>query len=583
MATEADPAFLETATVFLGAAVLAVPIFKRAGLGSVIGYLAAGALIGPYGFALVADVETVVGFAEFGVVLLLFVIGLELRLSRLWRLRYEIFGLGLAQVLVTAGLLFPVLQLAGFGWKAALVIGSALSLSSTAFAVQLLRERGDLTRPYGDRSFSILLFQDLAIVPLLAMIAILAPYARGDALDPENAMIAVGALVALVLVVRYGMGPMLTVIARSKSDEVFTAAALLVVIGSALAMHAVGLSMAMGAFVAGVLMADTEYRHQLEADIEPFRGLLLGLFFMGFGMSVDWGLVAGAWWVVLGGALGLFALKGAALYGLSRLMRSDHFDAVRIAATLGQGGEFAFVMFAAAASDLVIDRLDASILSAVVTLSMVLTPFALKLADRQRPRDEDDEAADPHALEEAANTSILVAGFGRVGQVVARIMRMRGYDVTVIDNSTRLIRMGASMGATVYYGDARRLDVLKMAGAAEADMIFLCIDDRDGAKAAVEKIRHAFPEAVILADTYDRFSEVELREAGAHEVVRETFESAVELARRGLHRMGDGDVAEELLEEFRRRDQELARLQTQYGVQEGLQKLREKYTLDQPG
>ncbi len=582
MATEADPAFLETATVFLGAAVMAVPIFKRAGLGSVIGYLAAGALIGPYGLALVADVQTVVGFAEFGVVLLLFVIGLELRLGRLWRMRYEIFGLGLAQVLLTGALLFPVLRMAGFGWKPALVIGSALALSSTAFAVQLLRERGDLSRPYGDRAFSILLFQDLAIVPLLAMIAILAPYARGDGLQLENVALALGAVAALVLVVRYGMGPLLTVIARSKADEVFTAAALLVVIGSALAMHAVGLSMAMGAFIAGVLMADTEFRHQLETDIEPFRGLLLGLFFMGFGMSVDWGLVVDAWWVVLGGAFGLFAAKGLALYLLSRIGRSDHFDAVRIAATLGQGGEFAFVMFSAAVANLLIDREQGSILSAIVTLSMVLTPFALKLADRQRPKEEDGEA-DPHALEEAPNTRILVAGFGRVGQVVARVMRMRGYDVTVIDNSTRLIRMGASMGATVYYGDARRLDVLKMAGAGQADMIFLCIDDRDGAKAAVEKIRHAFPEALILADTYDRFSEVELREAGAHEVVRETFESAVELARRGLHRMGDGDVAADLIEEFRRRDAELARLQTQYGVQEGLQKLREKYTLDQPG
>ncbi|MDF2231537.1 monovalent cation:proton antiporter-2 (CPA2) family protein [Albimonas sp. CAU 1670] len=582
MATEADPAFLETATVFLGAAVLAVPIFKRAGLGSVIGYLAAGALIGPYGLALVSDVQTVVGFAEFGVVLLLFVIGLELRLGRLWRMRYEIFGLGLAQVVLTGALLFPLLRMVGFGWRGALVLGGALALSSTAFAVQLLRERGDLTRPYGDRSFSILLFQDLAIVPLLAMIAILAPFARGDALDPQNALLALGAVAALIVVVRYGMGPLLTVIARSKADEVFTAAALLVVIGSALAMHAVGLSMAMGAFIAGVLMADTEFRHQLETDIEPFRGLLLGLFFMGFGMSVDWSLVAGAWWVVLGGAFGLFAIKGLALYTLARIARSDQFDAVRIAATLGQGGEFAFVMFSAATSNLLIGREEGSILSAIVTLSMVLTPFAIKLADRQRPR-EDDGEADGRALEEAENTSILVAGFGRVGQVVARVMRMRGYDVTVIDNSTRLIRMGASMGATVYYGDARRLDVLKMAGAAQADMIFLCIDDRDGAKAAVEKIRAAFPEAFILADTYDRFSEVELREAGAHEVVRETFESAVELARRGLHRMGDGDVAEDLIAEFRRRDAELARLQTQYGVQEGLQKLREKYTLDQPG
>ena len=582
MAAGTDPNFLQTAAVFLGAAVVAVPLFKKLGLGSVIGYLAAGAAIGPFGLGLVSEVETVIGFAEFGVVLLLFVIGLELRPARLWRLRVEIFGLGLAQVAITGALIFPVLRLAGFGWRGALVIGLALALSSTAFAVQLLRERGDLTRPYGDRAFSILLFQDLAIVPLLALIAILAPFARGDALELETAAIALGVLAALVLALRYGMGPLLTLIARTKADEVFTAAALLVVIGASLAMHAVGLSMAMGAFIAGVLMAETEFRHQLETDIEPFRGLLLGLFFMGFGMTVDWTLVAANWWIVIGGAFGLFALKGATLYALARLMKSDHFDAVRIAATLGQGGEFAFVMFSAAAANFLLTDQRASLLSAVVTLSMVLTPFALKLADRQRPKEEEGEG-DPHALEEAPNTRILVAGFGRVGQVVARVMRLRGYDVTVIDNSPRLIRMGASMGATVYYGDARRLDVLKSAGAAQCDMIFLCIDDRDGAKAAVEKIHAAFPQAVILADTYDRFSEWELREAGAHEVVRETFESAVELARRGLHRMGDGGVAEELIEEFRKRDAELARLQTQYGVQEGLQKLREKYTLDSPG
>ncbi|MEE3100947.1 MAG: monovalent cation:proton antiporter-2 (CPA2) family protein, partial [Pseudomonadota bacterium] len=329
MAAGVETGFLETAAVFLGAAVVAVPVFNRLGLGSVIGYLAAGAAIGPFGLRLVGEVETVVAFAEFGVVLLLFVIGLELRPARLWRLRVEIFGLGLAQVLLTAAAFFPLLDALGFEWRSALVVGSALALSSTAFAVQILRDKGDLTRPYGDRAFSILLFQDLAIVPLLALVAVLAPFAGGETLDWKTMALALAAIAGLLIAMRYGMGPLLTLIARTRADEVFTAAALLVVIAAALLMHAVGLSMAMGAFIAGVMMADTEYRHQLETDIEPFRGLLLGLFFMGFGMTVDWPLVAQWWWLVIGGALSVFALKGAILYALARLMRSPHFDALR--------------------------------------------------------------------------------------------------------------------------------------------------------------------------------------------------------------------------------------------------------------
>jgi voltage-gated potassium channel Kch len=340
--------------------------------------------------------------------------------------------------------------------------------------------------------------------------------------------------------------------------------------------------MAMGAFIAGVVMAETEFRHQLETDIEPFRGLLLGLFFMSFGMILDWPLVARNWWIVAGGAAGLFALKAVVLWALSRAMGSPQFDALRIAATLGQGGEFAFVMFSAAFATGILSALEQSVLGAVVTLSMVITPFALRLADRRQPA-EVESADGVDDVSKAPKARIIVAGFGRVGQVVARIMRLRGYDVTLIDKSLRPIKRGETFGNKVYYGDARRVDVLKSAGAAEADIIFLCIDDRDGAKAAVERIRHAFPETAIFADTYDRFSEWDLREAGAHVVVRETFESAVELARRGLHHLGDGKLAEDLIEEFRRRDAELARLQNEYGAREGLEKLRERYSLEAPG
>ncbi|MEM6440768.1 MAG: monovalent cation:proton antiporter-2 (CPA2) family protein [Pseudomonadota bacterium] len=585
MAAGAETGFLETAAVFLGAAVVAVPLFKRLQMGSVIGYLAAGAAIGPFGLRLVSEVETVVGFAEFGVVLLLFVIGLELRPARLWRLRVEIFGLGAAQVGATTAALIVPLLIFGFGFGPALSVASALALSSTAFAVQLLRERGELSLPFGNRAFSILLFQDLAIVPLLALVTILAPGGdEGGMSGTQQFVVAVAAVGALILVARFGLQPLFVLVARSKADEVFTATALLVVIGSSLLMHAVGLSMAMGAFIAGVLLAETEFRHQLEADIEPFRGLLLGLFFMSFGMTIDWSVVAAHWATVLFGSLGLFAVKGAILHRLTRWMGSPHEDGLRIAATLGQGGEFAFVLFAAAVLSGLLDSETRSILSALVTASMVVTPFAIRGVERLLPDGEEEaEGEDMKDVSHAPKTSILVAGFGRVGQVVARVMRLRGYDVTLIDNSPRRIRMAATFGNQVYYGDATRTDVLRTAGAETADIIFLCIDDRDGAREAVARIRERFPNARIFVDTYDRFSEWELREAGAHEVVRETFESAVALARLGLEAMGDGEVADDLIEEFRKRDAELARLQNEYGAEAGLEKLREKYSLETPG
>jgi Kef-type K+ transport system membrane component KefB/voltage-gated potassium channel Kch len=483
--------------------------------------------------------------------------------------------------------LFALDLLFGFSWQAALVIATALALSSTAFGVQILREKGDMASAYGTRAFSILLFQDIAIVPLLALVAVLSPGAAGEGMDWTTAAAAVGAVVALILVGRFGLRPLFTLVARAKADEVFTASALLVVVGSALLMHAVGLSMAMGAFIAGVLLAETEFRHQLETDIEPFRGLLLGLFFMSFGMTVDWSLVIENIFVVLGGAVGLFALKAALLAALAAMMGSPRRDALRIGATLGQGGEFGFVLFAAAAATGLLSTETRSLLTAVVTISMLLTPFAIRAAERAVPHgdaEDHEEGLDRlDGAKHAPKARIIVAGFGRVGQVVARVMRLRGYDVTLIDNSPRRIRMAATFGNQVYYGDASRLDVLRSAGGESADIIFLCIDDRDGARDAVSRIRERFPDAAIFADTYDRFSEWELREAGATDVVRETFESAVELARRGLHHLGDADVAEELIEEFRRRDAELARLQNEYGAHAGLEKLREKYSLEAPG
>jgi monovalent cation:proton antiporter-2 (CPA2) family protein len=577
MVTASDP-FLTASVVLLGSAVVAVPLMKRLRLGSVIGYLCAGAVIGPFGLGLIGEVGTVLHIAEFGVVLLLFVIGLELKPTRLWRLRHDIFGLGALQVLVTGALLALVLVALGQAVPAAVVAGLALALSSTAFGVQILRERKALALPYGDRTFSILLFQDLAVVPLLALVAVLRPGAEGGAVTLAGIAVPVVALAGLVAVLRFGLEPAFTLIARSGTSEIFTAAALLIVAGSAFIMEAVGLSMALGAFVAGVLLAESDFRHQLETDIEPFRGILLGLFFMGFGMTLDWSLIARHWWVVLAGAAGLFAAKALVLFALSRLFGSDGRDAARIAATIGQGGEFAFVIVSiSAASSLLLGDVP-TLLSAIVTLSMVLTPLAVMLADRW-PEPHDDKG-DITGAGEADHAEVIIAGFGRVGQVIARVMALRGHTLTLIDNSPRRIRMARQFGSHVYYGDATRLDVLASAGAETADIIFLCVDDRDGARTAVERLRERFPDAKIFADTYDRFSEIELWVAGADHVVRETRESAIALARQGLVALGDAAVADEVIEEYRRQDSTRLHAEVAERLEKGLEKMRRAYEVE---
>lgn len=583
MATEAvsDPLLL-SAAIFLGSALLAVPLFKRLGLGSVLGYLAAGAVIGPYGLGLFSDVDGILHFAEFGVVLLLFIIGLELKPARLWRLRSDIFGLGSLQILISGAAIAGFCILVGLPTPVAIVAGGALALSSTAFGVQILREKQDLNAPYGDRTFSILLAQDLAIVPLFTLVAFLGPATTMEGNMWTQGGIAIGAVVALYVAIRYLIHPFFRVIAATGSNELFLSAALFLVIGAALLMDVAGLSMALGAFIAGVLLAESEFRHQLETDIEPFRGLLLGLFFMGFGMTLDWSLIIANWWIVIGGAFGLFVAKGIILYALARLFKSPHDDALRISATIGQGGEFAFVMVSLATAAGIMSGTIPAILSAIVTLSMVVTPAALALADWRITRSEAEEDTDgmdgPEASEESR---VIIAGFGRVGQIVARLLRMRGIEVTIIDNSPRRIRIAETFGTRIYFGDARRLDILESAGAADADMLFLCINDRSGAVETVEKLRERFPDLRIFANTYDRFSENLMRAAGADFVIRETFESALVLARHGLDELGHAEVCDDLIDEFRRRDEERLQLETQYGMVKALEMLREKYALDE--
>ncbi|MEL6584268.1 MAG: monovalent cation:proton antiporter-2 (CPA2) family protein [Pseudomonadota bacterium] len=576
----ADP-ILVTSAVFLTAAVVAVPIFQRIKLGSVLGYLAAGAVIGPFGLGVINDVGTVLHIAEFGVVMLLFVIGLELKPARLWRLRKDIFGLGLSQIVVTGVLIAGISYWAGLGVSAAIVVGGALALSSTAFGVQILRERRELSTPYGDRTFSILLCQDLAIVPLFALVAFLAPNAEGSGNLGLEIAIALGAIGGLYFSVRYLLRPAFHAIAEAGSSEIFTATALLVVVGSALAMQAVGLSMALGAFIAGVLLAESEFRHQLETDIEPFRGLLLGLFFMGFGMTLDWGLIAENWLLIIGSAVGLFAMKAALLYGLTRIAGSNHLDSLRISATIGQGGEFAFVMITLAIAAGVFTGSLPSILSAIVTLSMIVTPAAVMAVDWYERRITGDEVEDLKTVEDAENCKVIVAGFGRVGQVVARIISSRGFDVTLIDGSPRRIRVAQTFGNEVFFGDARRLDILESAGAGEADLLFLCINDRDGAVETVDKVKNRWPDLKVYAETYDRFSEMAMRRSGVDFAVRQTYESAIKLAGAGLKELGElPETVEDIIEEFRRRDFELLELQTEYGADAGVQILRDRYRID---
>ncbi|WP_340107489.1 monovalent cation:proton antiporter-2 (CPA2) family protein [Pikeienuella sp. HZG-20] len=572
----ADPLLIE-ASAFLGATVLAVPLFKRLGLGSILGYLAAGALVGPFGLKLLPDVLAVRHISEFGVVLLLFVIGLELQPRRLWRLRAEIFGLGFAQVTLTALALAGLGWLVGGSWGAAAVIGLALALSSTAFGIQILRDQKALSTPYGDRAFSILLFQDIAVVPILALTTVIGGASAGMTLN--DAYVAIAALLGLFLVGHFGLKHVFRLIALVRADEVFTAAALLVVALAALAMQWAGLSMALGAFIAGVLLAGTEFRHQLESDIEPFRALFLGLFFVGVGMSVDWGVAAAWWWLVISGALALFAVKMAVLFGLTRAFGSGREDSLRIAATLGQAGEFGFVVFALAASDRLITSEEESVLTIAVALSMAMTPFVVKGVERWLARvaqkREDDALIKENG--EIPPASIIVAGFGRFGQVVARIMRMRGYSVTLIDNAPRRIRLARTFGSEVFYGDATKPDVMKASGAETAEAIFFCINDREGVKLAVQRLKHRYPHVTFFVAAYDRFQELELRAAGADYVIRETRESAISLASDCLRAMGDEAAVDEIIEEFRRRDAELLRLQAEHGMEEGAEKMRIRY------
>jgi len=562
---------LVEAATFLAAAVVAVPVFQRLGLGSVLGYLAAGVAIGPFGLALIADPDSILRLSEFGVVLLLFLIGLELKPARLWSLRGDIFALGLAQLLLTGGLLAAAGLAFGLSAPVAVVAGLALALSSTAFALQILDERGERNTAMGTRAFSILLLQDLAIVPLLALVGLLAAGPVRDGIAWQDIAIVLGTLLGFIVVGKLALNPALRLIARCGSSEIFAAAALLLVIGAALLMAQVGLSMALGAFLAGVLLADSEYRHQLEADIQPYRSLLLGLFFMAVGMSVDWLLVLTHWPLVLAGVIALLAVKGGVLFLLCRLFGSSTAEALRIAAILPQGGEFAFVLFSVAVAQGLMAAGLANLLTAGVTLSMAATPLVGLLAERLLRRMRANKApALPDGPEAAEVGEVIVAGFGRVGQIVAQLMAARGIGVTAVDHDPGRIDIARRYGNKVYFGDVRRLDVLEAAGAADARAIFLCVDDPAAVNEAVDRLRGRFPNAALLVRAFDRNHVLQLMQRDVDDSVRETFESSIALGLQGLRQLGvDGPQLEAIEQEFRRRDRERLAVQQVEGEYAG--------------
>ncbi len=565
MAAEASNDLLEVVAL-LGAAVVMVPLFRRAGLGSVLGYLAAGLLIGPFGFGWFANPQSILHVAELGVVMFLFVIGLEMRPSHLWNLRRQIFGLGTLQIATCAVLLTCAGRLLGWNWPVAFVAGAGFVMTSTAIVMQLLGERGDVASPRGQKIVSILLFEDLLIVPLLALVAFMSPLPPEAGAASRWGAIGIGVASLAVLVVAgvFLLNPLFRLLAAARAREVMTAAALLVVLGAALLMQLGGLSMAMGAFLAGVLLSESVFRHQIEADIEPFRGILLGLFFLGVGMALDLDVVARNA-ALIGTCVALFMLlKAGGIYVVARLLRTSHRDALDRAVLMAQGGEFAFVLFAAAASAGVIGAEVSANLTAVVVLSMVLTPLVEIAVRRLLPK------AKPSldGVEEVAGQSgsVLIIGFGRFGQVMSQALLARDVDVTIIDTDIEMIQSAAEFGFKVYYGDGTRLDVLHASGAGSARAIAVCIDDRHAANRIVELARTAFPHAKLLVRSFDREHSLALVAAGVDFQIRETFESAVQFGEAVSREIGvDEAEAARISAEVRRLDAERFELELAAG------------------
>ena len=558
MSSEAHSISLIAPVVLLAAAVIAVPIFKRIGLGSVLGYLIAGLIIGPFGFAFFHDSTSILHIAELGVVMYLFVIGLEMQPSHLWGLRREIFGLGTLQIVACATALTGVGLLFGFTWQVAFIGAACFVLTSTAIVMQLLGDRGDIAQPQGQKIVAILLFEDLLIVPLLAIVAFMAPnhVVESTSARLENIGIGLIAIAGLIAAGYWLLNPLFRFLAAAKAREVMTAAALLVVLGAALLMQVSGLSMAMGAFLAGVLLSESTFRHQIEADIEPFRGLLLGLFFLGVGMSLDLSVVAQNWQLILSGVLAMMFAKALMIYIVARITKSSHTEALDRALLMAQGGEFAFVLFAAALSAQVIDNTIKSNLTAIIVLSMVLTPI-LGIIFKRFTQTKDEINLDNVNVADGLSGSILMIGFGRFGQVTSQLLLARGVDVTIIDNDIDMIQNAEKFGFKIYYGDGSRLDILHASGAATAQAIVVCVDSKETTNRIVELVTHEFPLAKLLVRSYDREHSLYLVKQKVDYMIRETFESAIKFGGVILQELGvDEDEVQRIADEIRERDNE---------------------------
>lgn len=547
--------FLEQALIYLAAAVIAVPIAKRLGLGAVLGFLVAGIIIGPWGLKLIAEVETVLHFAEFGVVLLLFLVGLELNPNKLLAMRGPIFGAGSLQVAGTIVAVAAIGVLVGAPLTTALVAGMGFAMSSTAIALASLGERGLLNTDGGRLSFAVLLFQDLAVIPLMLVLALLQP-GGGSSMDGLAVIKAIGIIALVIVGGRYLLRPVLRYVAGTGMREIFIAFALLLVIGIALAMQAVGLSMALGTFLAGVLLADSEYRHELELDIEPFKGLLLGLFFIAVGMSVDLGLFLRSPLLVVGLALAIVLVKIGLLLGVARSFRVRGADAVVVALYLSQVGEFAFVLFGAAGAQKVLPRETIDVLNAATAASMLTTPLLVFAFERwAAPRMGRADAKPADAIDE--HNPVIIAGFGRFGQVVTRLLHGLGIGTTVVDHDPNQIELVRRFGYRAYYGDATRIDLLESAGAARARLMIVAVDDPDAARRIVSLAREHFPSLAIVARARSRSDAFEFHGQGVA-YVRETFRSSLEAGELALRQLGFGAyAARRAAEHFRRHDQAL--------------------------
>ena len=582
-----DVGFLLLPLVLLAAAVVSVPIARLLRLSPIVAYLAAGVVIGPFGIALIRDPQTIITVAELGVVLLLFLIGLELELSRLLAMRRAIFGLGAAQLVLTAATLGGIGVATGLAsWRGAIVAALALAMSASAIALKILEERGDLQQTYGQRAFAILLFQDLSVVPLLALVPLLAP-GSDTHVSFADAALSVGKIVAAIAFVviagRYLLNPVLRLLAGTGAREVMTAGALLVVLGAAALIQAAGMSMALGAFLAGMMLAESNYRHELEADIEPFRGLLLALFFMGVGMSIDMTVVVANLGLIAGATIAITVLKIVVVWALFLPICATHREALRAGAVLTAADEFAFVLIPLGVAVGALTGPQGNLFAAIAAATMLIaTPVASlvdllihRLGHERGVREADDF--------DGVRGSALLIGFGRFGQIVAQCLLAEGVDVTTIDNDTEALQAATRFGFKVYYGDGERLDVLRAAGAEQARLVALCVDDPETAIRIVDLVRSQFPGTALYVRSYDRRHSLRLIAKGVDFEMRETFESAMEFGRHMLVGLGlDPERAQAVADFVRQRDLDRLVLQQAEGVSAGLELLQTRLVQPEP-